>query len=366
MHLTATELVDFRSYKHASISFEPGVNLILGDNGQGKTNLLEAVGLLSVGRSIRGASDSDMVAWDASEARIEVSAHDAAATRICMALHPGGSKSVTIDGAEAGSLSELVGKLRSVQITPDMIDHSFRSPSGRRRMLDMLISQFDRVYLDALRRHRAVVRNINAAYKRQSSQEAELSVWEQQLAEVAIEITRIRVDVLAELNVLAVERFSTLFGGTDLEFRIQPTLPLDDASSVAEQIESAAEALLIARERGLRMGYVTKGAHRDRLSVLIRDRDIEQHASQGQIKGAYFAWKFAEGDVIEQRTSSGPIWLVDDPFSEMDRGRATTLLDTLRERGQVIMTTARDDDLKLSEYGFPMWRVYDGTLERMS
>jgi DNA replication and repair protein RecF len=373
MHLTALELIDFRSYARAMISFEPGVNLIVGANGQGKTNLLEAIGLLSVGRSIRGANDADMVKWDAETALIDGRIAENGGAKLTMRLRPGQAKEVSIDSAPLATLSELVGMLRTVHMTPDTIDQGFRSPSGRRRMLDMLISQVDRAYLDALKRHRQVVANVNALCKRigddpSSAREVEIEVWERQLAEVAVEIGRRRAAIVAALNTAAQTRYAALFDDAQLELRLRPSLPVEtegdgERVSDADRVDSAARVLATGRDRAVRSGFVTRGAHRDRLEVLVNGRDIESHASQGQIKGAYYAWKLAEGDVIASETGHEPVWLVDDPFSEMDRERALSLLDAFRERGQVLLTTARDEDLGLGRFGFATWRVHNGTLE---
>jgi len=373
MHLTALELIDFRSYARAMVSFEPGVNLIVGANGQGKTNLLEAIGLLSVGRSIRGANDADMVKWDAETALIDGQIAENGGTQLTMRLRPGQAKEVSIDGAPLATLSELVGMVRTVHMTPDTIDQGFRSPSGRRRMLDMLISQVDRAYLDALKRHRQIVANVNALCKRisddpSSAREAEIEIWERQLAEVAVEIGRRRLTTVEALNTAAQTRYAMLFDDAQLELRLRPSLVVEtegdgERVSDADRVDSAARVLATGRDRAVRSGFVTRGAHRDRLEVLVNGRDIESHASQGQIKGAYYAWKLAEGDVIASETGHEPVWLVDDPFSEMDRERALSLLDAFCERGQVLLTTARDEDLGLDSFGFATWRVRNGTLE---
>lgn len=366
MHVTALELTNFRSYAHASISFVPGINLIIGANGQGKTNLLEAIGLLSIVRSIRGANDGDMVRWDAETATIHGILTSRGETRVSMELRPRAAKDVTIDGAPLTALSELIGILRTVHMTPDTIDQGFRSPSGRRRMVDMLISQVDRGYLDALKRHRQIVANVNALCKQYGEgashdRDVEIEVWERQLAEVAVEIGMRREAVVGALNTAAQAHYATLFDDAQLEIRYRPSLPLDAANSA----DSAARILADGRERAIRSGYVSRGAHRDQFEVLVNGRDIETHASQGQIKGAYYAWKLGEGDVIASETGREPVWLVDDPFSELDRTRALSLLEVFRERGQVLLTTARDEDLGLEQFGFATWRVHEGALERV-
>ncbi len=357
MRVASVELTNFRSYAKAGIDLAPAVNLVVGDNGQGKTNLLEAMGLLSIGRSVRGAPDADMVRWGAEASLVACRLCEGADERLALEIRPGERKSATIDGAPLTVLSDLVGIVRSVHLSPETIDGSIRSPAGRRKMLDVLLSQVDRRYLDGLKRHRQIVVRLNSLYKRTTPHDGEMDVWERQLAEVATDIGRRRAEVLPAVAESAAGHFATLFGGTRLDLRIHPSLPVEDGADACE------EALAAARDGALRVGHVTKGAHRDRVDVLVDDRDLESHASQGQVKGAYFAWKFAEGDVIQAETDVEPIWLVDDPFSELDRTRALALLEAFSTKQQVVITTARDADLGLDKIGYPSWWVHDGEIE---
>ncbi len=369
MRVASLRLAEFRNYHAAALELSPGMNLVAGANGEGKSNLLEALSMLSVGRSFRGANDRDMVNWDADAASVSCSLVDgpgeggeAPADRIDMEIVPGGRKQVRIDGAVIETLSDLVGMVRTVHLSPEVIDDQFRSPSGRRRMLDVLISQADRTYLAGLKRHRHVVQNLNALYKRSGTGNAEFDVWERQLAEAAVELAAKRRDVLATLEAAMAHRFETLFGGRALSIRVLATLP--DEDDRARSVDAATAALRGSREQAFRRGYVTRGVHRDRIDVELDGREIETHGSQGQLKGAYFAWKLAEGEVLAGLTGQRPLWLVDDPFSEMDRERSLSLLDTFAGAGQVILTTARDPDLPLDVPEIARWQVQDGTIAR--
>ena len=339
----------------------PGLNLVAGANGQGKSNLLEALDLLSVGKSFRGANDGDMVRWDAQRATVACSLHEGPVGRIEMAISQTDRKQITIDGAPAQPLSELLGTVRTVHLSPEVIDQQFRSPAGRRRMLDMLVSQGDRDYLAALRRHRQILQNLNALWKTGNPSEPELDVWELQLAREAVLIGGRRRRVLQDMESPLAGRFGSWFEGHTLSLRAHESLPTD---APEDAVGKCAEALRLARDQARRLGHVTKGAHRDRYEVLLDGRPIDVHGSQGQTKGAYFAWKLAEGDVLKDMTGSEPTWLVDDPFSEMDRERSLGLLDEFRERGQVILTSARDTDLDLGSRGLARWNVHNGTIER--
>jgi DNA replication and repair protein RecF len=362
VHVASLELTDFRSYESLAITLSPGINILTGKNGQGKTNLLEAVGLLSVAKSARGATDTEMVRWGADGAALAAGLVDADADMLQMELRPSGNKRVAIDGAPLATVSELVGVLRTVQIAPEAIDRLFRSASGRRRMLDILIAQIDRAYLKALIGHRNTVAQLNALLKKKGTSTDELAVWEHQVAARAVDVVRRRHAVAADLSAALGTYFGALFGESSIEVRLSSTLPVDDTDGA---LEACVEALAAARPQSRRRGFVSKGAHRDRVDVLLRDREIERHASQGQVKGAYLAWKMAEGDVIEGATGTRPVWLVDDPFSEMDRTRALRAFEMLADRGQVLLTTARDDDLGMEEWDCARWRVESGTIERL-
>jgi len=361
VYVASVALHDFRNYHSASLELAPTATLIIGANGQGKSNLLEAIGLLSIGKSVRGAPDAEVVRWGTQGSRIACELVGTAASRLEMQIEPGQRKQVRADGAALSSLSDLIGIMRTVHLAPDVIDYQFRSPSGRRRMLDILISQIDQGYLAALKRHRRIVQGINALCKHEQPDASVMDVWEAQLAWVAVEIMSRRNEVLKALQQAAQRYFEGLFRSESIEIKMRTTLPADGEDE-NELRDACLEALRAARGQSRRMGFVTKGAHRDRFDVLIGGRLIEAHASQGQTKGAYFAWKLAEGDVIEQTTGEKPLWLVDDPFSEMDRRRALGLLDLFRDRGQVILTTARDSDLGLDTLGFARWQVHDGSV----
>lgn len=362
VYVASVALRDFRNYRSASLELVPTVTLVIGANGQGKSNLLEAIGLLSIGKSVRSARDAEVVRWGADGSQIACELAVASASRLEMQIQPGQRKQVRVDGAILPHLSDLLGIMRTVHLAPDVIDDQFRSPSGRRRMLDILISQIDHGYLDALRRHRRIVEEINALCKGLRPSPPAMDVWEEQLATVSVAIMRRRSEVLALLSEAARQHFVGLFRDDGLEIRMHTTLP-NEAGDGDRIVGRCAEALRAARGQAQRLGFVTKGAHRDRFDMLVGGRLLESHASQGQVKGAYFAWKFAEGRVIEETTGVKPLWLVDDPFSEMDRPRALALLDLLRDRGQVILTTARDSDLDLDTFGFARWQVDDGVLE---
>jgi DNA replication and repair protein RecF len=351
------ELTGFRNYRSASITFSPGINLVTGANGQGKTNLLEAIALLSIGRSIRGATDARMITWDETRGILKCTlSDDAPLSTLEMILHAGERKELRIDGAPLANLSELVGQVRTVTLMPEVIDDQFRSVAGRRRMLDILASQADRVYLEALKRHRGTVRGLNALYKQPSPNTAELDVWEQQLAVVSFEVAARRRELVEILREPMAGFYRELFGGGGLTLRMTCSLPVEDS------VDACVDVLKASRPQALKQGFVMRGAHRDRVEVLLDGRSLESHASQGQTKGAYFAWKLAEGAALKYVTGSEPLWLVDDPFSEMDRQRSLALLEMFESRKQVILTTPRDADLDLTKRDYMGHVVRDGMI----
>ena len=360
MRITQLELVNFRNYSSACISLAPGLNLVTGANGQGKSNLLEAISILSVGKSYRGAADSDMIQWDAESATVSCEIEDASAYRIGMTLQVGNRKHITVDGAHVPVLSDLLGILKTVHLSPEVIDDQFRSVAGRRRMLDMLISQADREYLHALKRHRQILQNLNVLLKTDRQDDTEIAVWELQLAREATRVSSRRQEILDDLESLMRSYFAELFEDRVISLKMHCSLPMHGDDPVAE----ASEALKAARPRARRNGFVSKGAHRDRLDILLDGRPMDIYSSQGQTKGAYFAWKFAESDILRQMTGAEPIWLVDDPFSELDSQRSLKLLEEFSTKHQVILTTARDSDLDLDKRGFTRWSVQNGTIEQ--
>ncbi len=247
MYVASVALHDFRNYHSASLELAPAATLIIGANGQGKSNLLEAIGLLSIGKSVRGAPDAEVVRWGTPGSRIACELVGTAASRLEMQIEPGQRKQVRADGAALSSLSDLIGIMRTVHLAPDVIDYQFRSPSGRRRMLDILISQIDQGYLAALKRHRRIVQGINALCKHEQPDASVVDVWEAQLAWVAVEIMSRRNEVLKALQQAAQRYFEGLFRSESIEIKMRTTLPAD-----GEDEDELRNACLVSAPSGQR------------------------------------------------------------------------------------------------------------------
>jgi len=361
VHLTSVQLRDFRSYRSASAVFAPALNIVSGENGQGKTNLLEAIRLISVGRSFRGATDGEMVSWGQPSGTITGAIDDGPVRQIVLTIAPGERKQGTIDGAALNGLAELVGVLRTVAVSSDEIEQQFGSQTGRRRMIDVMISQVDRGYLTELRRCRTIVAQLNAVYRDPANDDALCDVLERQLAETSLRINRRREAFFHDFCRAVEGHFSRLFGTGNLVLESRPTLP---GKGELSDLDHAVDVLRESRHSARRAGFAVRGAHRDRFRVLLDGRDIESHASKGQVKIAYLAWKLAEGDFIERETMCSPVWLIDDPFSELDARRAVALLVSAEQRGQVILTNARTDGVEMLRNGHAHHlRVHDGIVE---
>ncbi|HOM57437.1 MAG TPA: hypothetical protein PLG27_06795, partial [Candidatus Latescibacteria bacterium] len=228
-------------------------------------------------------------------------------------------------------------------------------------MIDVMISQVDRRYLTELRRCKTIVAQLNAVYRDPANDDALCDVLEHQLAEVSLRINRRREAFFRDFCGAVEGHFSRLFGIGNLVLESRTTLPGDGDMS---DLDRAVDVLRESRPSARRAGFAVRGAHRDRYRVLLDGKDIESHASKGQVKIAYLAWKLAEGDFIQRETTRSPVWLIDDPFSELDAKRAAALLASTEQRGQVILTNARTDDVGMLKNGpAHHLRVHDGIVE---
>jgi len=355
MFLSALELHHFRNYVQERLRFPPTGVLIRGGNGQGKSNLLEAIYFLSVGKSARGAIDADVVFYDeqAFSVRGEISG-DVDSFSIFVEYDAVRGKRIYVDGQVLPRVSSLVGRFHSVLFSPEDVDLILRFPVGRRRILDTLLAQESREYLADLLRYRRILSQRNRLLKRitRAGVQADrlLHPWDEELAACGARIIRKRLAVIEDLQGDFVRFYHDLTsGGEETSFSYESTVCFEGAS---DDVNCFLEALTKKRAEEIRVGYTLSGPHRDDVCICVNDLDLQKFGSQGQLKSVLLAWKLAEVAFLQCSSGHWPVLLLDDVFSELDRRRCLVLLDKLSEFGQVFLTAAREEDLPLSEMGF--------------
>ena len=350
MHIRELSLRPFRNLKNTRLSFAPDGVLIVAPNGSGKSNVLEAISFLSIGKSVRGDRDREAVPHGGNQFEILGVCHNGKReyeVRLCYLSDQG--KRVFLDGAPLDRVSDLVSLFQTVHFCPEDVTLVLRFAAQRRRLLDILISQSDAAYLHDLQRFQRALVQRNRCLKRwQSAAECrrELEPWDVQIVQFGGSLRQQRLGVLLELQPLLTNYFArfstgrealnlTYSGTTDIALGSR-TLP-----SREELCAELREELDKGRERERLSGHTQCGPHRDVISFELNGEPAERYASQGQRKSLLIAWKMAELRFLEARNGQQPVLLLDDMFSELDEERTRELLNLVADFGQVVITAPK-------------------------
>lgn len=357
MHLAHLRLRDFRNYARLDADFAPGFHLLLGDNAQGKTNVLEAIYLISTLRSFRGVGSAQMVrhgqkGYFVGSQFVSQGQHE---TKMYWSAR---ERSLTVDGRPVRKLTEYLGILRTVVFcTEDLL--LVKGPGrARRRFLDLLLSQTYPTYLPLLQRYTQALRSRNALLKHSFQDPAALEGFSRELVSAGSEITRLRRALTPKLSALAQAAYGQIAKDAEaLCLEYLPSIKEDFAVELARSRE---------RERSYRSTLV--GPHRDELQLLLNDRAAAQFGSEGQKRTLAIALKMAQAEYLTDLHGTPPLLLIDDIMGELDVKRRSGLLPLLerahQSRGQVFMTATEQNWPELPGHTPQRWWVRDGVLHR--
>lgn len=341
--LQSLSIENYRNIEAAR--FEPGheLTVICGKNGQGKTNLLEAVWMLTGGRSFRGAKDAELIREGAEYAVLEGNAEGngrESRIRIFVGGPPGGRKArgARVNGVDHGRAGNIAGIFAAVVFDPGHLSLIKGGPDGRRRFLDTALCQLYPGYVTLLRQYTRLVTQKNALLKQYpQARDAErlLDVFDEKLCECGAEVSRRRREYIERLEPEATGTYRDIAGGGEaLALRFEPSCR--DAAELAR-------VLAESRRRDLAAGFCTAGPHREDLSIFIDGREAKRFASQGQQRSAVLSLKLAEAAGAKQVTGDHPVMLLDDVLSELDETRQAYLLNRMAHRQTIV--TACDANL---------------------
>jgi DNA replication and repair protein RecF len=365
--LTSLALRDFRNLARIDLSVPAAGVVVIGENGQGKTNLLEAIYYLHLLRSVRGARDVDVVRFGAPGFHIAARTGGGPHHELSAGFErQGRRKRVKVDGAEPARLSDALGALPCVLFSPADVDLVAGAPTSRRRYLDILLALTSRPYLAALQRYRSALAQRNAALREAmrntgAKTEQRVAVWEAPLAEHGAVLWRERVTWVEQTT----QRFADLCGaiGEQSPVAMRYATSLEPASS---DVGAVAQALTVALEqkRGLdmRRGLTHAGPHRDDLVLTLDGRELRAFGSAGQQRTAAIALRLLEAETLRSRLGAAPLFLLDDPFAELDVRRSANILELLDEQGmgQTLLTVPRESDIPPALTSLRRWRIVGG------
>lgn len=346
MIIDSLKVGGYKNLDGVDIALDPKMNIICGENAQGKTNLIEAVWLCSGCRSFRGTRDKDFIGFDKDSAAVEMKFTDSVRTQeICFSVRKGAlkDKTVTLNGVKLPLLSKLFGSFRCVVFTPEDLNLTKGSPDNRRSFTDLSIAQIKPSYINALNKYNTVLSHRNALLKSFGADvgHEQLDIWNEQLAESGAYISVLRNTFCAVLNGKVRNLYNNITDGREaLELRYQSTV-YDDLTNetdfkgrLAEEYKRRLEE---STEADKRAGFTTVGVHRDDLGAFIDGLPIREFGSQGQARSAALSMKLAHAQIIKDEYGEYPVMLLDDVLSELDPLRQKFILNNINDM-QVVIT----------------------------
>lgn len=375
--LRALAVRDFRNLARVELEPPDEGMLVIGDNGHGKSNLLEAIYYLQLLRSIRGARDQDLIRFGAEGFHLRADVRSDRAAEIAVGfVRQGKRKRVRLDGAECERLSDAVGALPTVMFSPADVDLVAGSPSTRRRYLDIMLAVTSRGYLHALQRYRAALVRRNAALRSAVRQpagraDARVDVWEAPLAEHGATLLVERRDWVGRVR----DRFAELCAAIGEEgtvaIRYQSSVAPAEGTSRADTQEALTRAFETQRGADLRFGLTRVGPHRDDLLLTLAGtdavaRDLRVFGSAGQQRSAAIALRLLESETLRERRGAAPLVLLDDPFAELDVRRAARIVELLSRggMGQTMLAVPRESDIPSGMSRLERFRITAGVVAR--
>lgn len=344
MHIEHLVLTDYRNYETLDLSFSPEINVFIGENAQGKTNVMEAIYVLSMAKSHRTSNDRELIRWEQEYGKIEGTIQRRYGQLPLELVISKKGKKARVNHLEQNRLSNYIGQLNVVMFAPEDLNLVKGSPSVRRRFLDMEIGQISPVYLHDLLTFQKVLKQRNTILRdnrgKTNFNDVMFDIYTEQYIQVAVQIIRKRFYFMELLQKWAEPIHQGISRGMESLKVSYATLKELDSGQTVEEMENILEKKLIEmRSREIERGLTLVGPHRDDLHFHVNGYDIQTFGSQGQQRTTALSLKLAEIELVKQEVGEAPILLLDDVLSELDDYRQSHLLNTIQGEVQTFVTT---------------------------
>lgn len=365
MKVNEISFQNYRNLKNGTLKPNEGVNVICGNNAQGKTNLLESIWLFTGGKSFRGSKDSELTTFGEKFTQINAETYTQDRLQKLKIEINSGKRSVEINKVPQAVPSALIGKLCAVAFSPIHLSLIKDGPGLRRRFLDTAICQIVPTYTKQLLKYNHVLNQRNVllrSIKKSKNLIDTLDVWEETLSICGSEVISQRISYSEELKTLAQQFYSGLsLDKETLKIAYRSNINKEISGEKDEIKKELKKRLEETREEDIAFGFTTKGPHRDDLEVKIDGKSARTYASQGQQRSAVLAMKLAEAEIVEHTCKEPPIILLDDVLSELDRDRQNYLLNSISNK-QIFITCCEEElEKKFTSGG--IFKVSNGEIE---
>ena len=340
MIIESVDLQNYRNYEFLNMTFDNKINIIYGDNAQGKTNILESLYVCATSKSHRGSKDKDIIRFGNDEAHIKVMVKKHGMNyRLDMHLKKNKTKGIAVNGIPIRRAVELFVIINIIIFSPEDMNIIKNGPSERRRFMDMELSQLDKIYLSNLVNYNKVVVQRNKLLKQlqfsgDSGLVDMLDIWDMQLVRYGSEIIKRRMDFIDDINSIIRPVHSKLSGNKEiLNLRYIPCTTTDNFK----------DEVIRSRERDIKFKMTNVGPHKDDVAFFINDKDVRKYGSQGQQRTCALSLKLAEIELVKKVINDTPVLLLDDVLSELDANRQNFLLDSIGDIQTIITCTGLDE-----------------------
>ena len=370
MYCKSIRVKNFRNIDEARVDFCEGVNILAGENAQGKTNLLEAIFYASVGRSFRGASSAQMIGFGSESADISLDFKDSKREQnIHVRMFCDKNRIIEKNGIRVQRLSDIMGSFRAVLFCPEHLSLIKDGPAERRSFLDMAISRLYPMYIHSLQNYNNALKQRNALLKaaltdRRTFEET-VELWNSQLAYEASVISDMRVAFIKRAEKNIARFFNEMMGEAEIpkvEYQGSLKQSEQEYSDRSQSEKKYLELLSSAYDREIYAGSTLYGIHKDDIDITLNGKSARIYASQGQQRSLALAMKLAEGEICREEFGDYPVFLFDDVLSELDLSRRDYLLNRMKGK-QVIITTCEPDIIKNDIHAQKIF-VHDGAYEK--
>lgn len=362
MHILNLKLKNFRNFTEEEFNFENGINLLTGNNAQGKTNTAEAIFFLCTGYSPRASKDKYLIKNDAEEAQICGKASSSYGdVSVKIELDRQDKKRIFINEIEVHKIGELLGNINSVFFNPSELKLVQESPEDRRRFMNVSLSQMSKNHFYALQRYNKILFQRNKLLKEPNQRiiRETLPIWDIQLASCAGKIIKDRNEFLEKLSPFAEEKHTNLSGGKE-------KLKMKTESGYYGEEEEIAyalkEDLKLAMDKDIRLGYTSIGPHRDDIKFTLNDVDVRAFGSQGQQRTVALSLKLAETEIFHAKFKEYPILILDDVLSELDTSRQKKLIKEVEKIQTIFTATGRFSGV-FNGYGYKKTVIENGKIK---
>lgn len=358
MKINSLVLKNYRNYENAKLHFSDGLNVLVGKNAQGKTNILEAIFYAVIGKSFKTSKEKEIIKWDTQNAYLKADFSKVYRdTSIEMIFSQNAKKAVKVDGIAIHRIGELMGCANAVFFSPDELKLVKDSPNERRRFMDIDISQTDKRYFYALGRYEKILASRNKLLKTSTDLKTikeTIDIWDRALSEAAKKIAVERIKFIEDLAPLAAKAHEYISSGNEkLEIKY---------SGLTDDKENYDKIMLKALQKNLnhdfKLGYTSVGVHRDDIDIFLNGVEVKAFGSQGQQRTCALSLKLAELEIIKNRAGEMPLLLLDDVFSELDSSRRRKLLK-FTSKAQTIITCTDFD----AEIDAKVFKIENGSIK---